>query len=148
MNSYITIILGPAVVLLSVLIGHWITNRSTNKRDEKAIKLDVVRRIMGNMQALTSRRYGNRPEPRIEIERALNEAVVVFNSNEKIVTTILNLFEDDDDFDIEARLSVLIKLLYEEIGLKLYVEPEVVVKNLISLGPPPTAPFTRVPLIQ
>ncbi|MDE2827652.1 MAG: hypothetical protein OXL40_10155 [Bacteroidota bacterium] len=147
MDNYTTTIIGSAVVLLSVLIGHWITNRSTNKRDEKAIKLDCVRRIVGNMQALTSRRFGNLPEPRIEIERALNEALVVFNSNAEIVTTILNLFEDDDDFDIEARLSILIKLLYGEIGLRLYVEPEVIVKNLASLGPPPAGPMTKMPLI-
>ena len=147
MDNYTTTIIGSTVVLLSVLIGHWITNRSTNKRDEKAIRLDCVRRIVGNMQALTSRRFGNLPEPRIEVERALNEALVVFNSNAEIVTTILNLYEHDDDFDIEARLSILIKLLYEEIGLRLYVEPEVIVKNLASLGPPPTGPFTKMPLI-
>jgi len=124
------------IALISAVIGgviiSWIQNYLYGKTRKKEIKIDVLQRIMGYRYCLceTYVDQGDQDSPaRIEMSRALNEAIIVFHSNKKVV----GILKSPWDGSTSMKLASLIETMSKDLKLNLPRNMEDLIENPLFL---------------
>lgn len=136
--------LAVAGTLIGVALGAILTYCLNNKQRRDAMKLDVLRRIVGYRYCLSEGyvNEGSRDSPpRVEMHRALNEAVIVFHSSPKVVAMVKDLGKN---FTGE-KLAALVKEMGKAANITFAVNPDNFIPDVLVLNSPSTNPKSQNP---
>jgi len=119
----------PLSVIGGVIIGYFLTRKDYKEN----MKLDVLRRILKYRYALTDKYRGSEYNPaRAELNCVLNEAVIVFHRNKKIVRLLRAFYAGYT----ERNMNALIKEMCEDIKKKTSSKIDDLIDNPLALSVP------------
>ncbi|MDE2828471.1 MAG: hypothetical protein OXL40_14410 [Bacteroidota bacterium] len=118
--------------IAGAVLGAILTHTLSSKGQTREMKLDVLRRVMGYRYCV-GKTYLNQESldnhARIEMNRVLNEAAIVFHSNTKVVEILKASWEGS----MESKLASLVREMGEDLNLDLPTNLEDLVRNSLFL---------------
>ncbi len=103
--------------LFSGLLATWISFYLNQRHTKNLLKLDVLRRLVGNRSALTAQNVGNSGELIV----ALNETFVVYADHPKVISALKKLHEERNmEGRMEGNLISLVKAMAEATNVPIH----------------------------